>query len=394
VTLAAGLGTSAAGCSDLVESVAGNDSGAPASGDSGTKVVIEDGSAVIVGEDGAVIVDNDSAPPYDCAAEDASFGAPNDLACTGLYSDFATKTIAATAKPYDPGLHLWSDGATKLRWIALPAGAQIDTTDMNEWTFPVGTKVWKEFSVSGQRIETRMFWKRGTDDWVRGSYAWSADETSATYLPGGQTDVGGGNYEVPSVDECDECHSGRIDRLLGFEAVSLSQTSSTGLNMSALVAASLLTAAPTGSLIVPDDGSGLGAPALGWLHANCGNACHNPSPSAFAASTGLLMRLEVSTDPDAGVQTLGAYVDTDTYRTAVNVTPNLQPYADDGWKRITPHDTFGIGDGGLPGVSLIPYRDETRNNTQLQMPPIDSHIPDLADVAIVKNWITNGNFPQ
>lgn len=179
--------------------------------------------------------------------------------------------------------------------------------------------------------------------------------------------------------------------MLGFEAVSLSQASATGLNLAALVTQKLITAAPTGTLTIPDDGSGRGAPALAWLHANCGTSCHNPSPGSSAGATALLLRLDVSA-PDGGVQTLGAYTATNTYTTSVNVAPTAEPYAGLGWKRITPHDTFAL-DGGLPGASLIPYAAGKRNAPGLQMPPIDTNIPDIADVAQLQDWITNGNFP-
>ena len=93
-------------------------------------------------------------------------GEPTELRCTGLYSDWDSKTVATDAQLYDPGLHLWSDGADKTRWIYLPAGQKIDTSDMDEWAFPVGTKIWKEFRLSladaatETRIETRLLWKQ------------------------------------------------------------------------------------------------------------------------------------------------------------------------------------------------------------------------------------------
>ena len=49
---------------------------------------------------------------------------------------------------------LWSDGAVKRRFIYLPPGTTIDTTNMDEWVFPVGTKFWKEFSVDGRKLRT------------------------------------------------------------------------------------------------------------------------------------------------------------------------------------------------------------------------------------------------
>ena len=101
-----------------------------------------------------------------------------DLRCTGLYADWTAKKVSATALPYDPGLHLWSDGANKLRWIQLPPGTKIDTSLMDNWLFPVGTKIWKEFSTGAKRIETRLLWKSDAG-WYATTYRWSADESSA-----------------------------------------------------------------------------------------------------------------------------------------------------------------------------------------------------------------------
>src|SRR5262245_3812814 len=86
-------------------------------------------------------------------------GLPVDLRCTGLYADWASKTVAPDVQPFAPGTPLWSDGARKQRWIQLPAGATIDTTNPDEWVFPVGTKAWKEFSLGGRKVETRLFQK-------------------------------------------------------------------------------------------------------------------------------------------------------------------------------------------------------------------------------------------
>ena len=43
----------------------------------------------------------------------------------------------------------------KRRWISLPPGSAIDASDPDAWAFPVGTRLWKEFSFGGQRVETR-----------------------------------------------------------------------------------------------------------------------------------------------------------------------------------------------------------------------------------------------
>ena len=101
---------------------------------------------------------------------------PQRLAETGLYADIATGELAADVVAYTPQFPLWSDGADKRRWIWLPPGTQIDTDDQDEWKFPDGTKLWKEFSVAGIAIETRLIEKRGPadDDWIPISYVWNA----------------------------------------------------------------------------------------------------------------------------------------------------------------------------------------------------------------------------
>jgi hypothetical protein len=387
VPLALGAGAASfGGCSNLVNPIGGADGG-------GTNP--EDGGPIGTGDAPVVVLTDsasDDAGPIDagdCPAENATLGAPQDLQCTGLYSNFATKTVAAGIVAYNPGLTLWADGATVARYILLPSGQKIDTTDMNEWTFPVGTKVWQEFQIAATRIETRWYWKRGPGDWVRGPYVWSADgASSATYTTTGVTNVGGSSYDVPPVGDCDTCHSGRIDRLLGVEAVSLAQTSASGVTIATLTTGNQLTVVPpAGSLVIPDDGTGLAAPALSWLHANCGTSCHSASPAANAASTGLLLRLDVA-QGDAGLS-LGDVYQTNTYVTSVNVTPQLDPFSGEGWHRITPNDAF---EGGI-GTSLVPFAAGSRGVPSVQMPPIDTAVTDVTDLNALRSWITRGNFP-
>src|SRR4051794_12168837 len=71
------------------------------------------------------------------AALDCSAALPIHLGCTGLYADWGTRALSPTVRAYDPALHLWSDGAAKRRFIELPQGSTIDTSDMDEWSFPV-----------------------------------------------------------------------------------------------------------------------------------------------------------------------------------------------------------------------------------------------------------------
>ncbi len=310
-----------------------------------------------------------------CAVGDA--GEPTELRCTGLYASWTQKTLGPGVRRYDPGLHLWSDGAAKTRWIYLPPGTQIDTSDMNEWSFPTGTKLWKEFVVGGVRLETRMIWKRPPpdggvgDDWYLTTYRWSADGTQALELTAGATHADGNSYEIPSQKSCIECHSGRADRVLGFEAIALSTPAAGGVTMAALQAENLLTQPPETPLAIPGDPTT--AAALGYLHMNCGVICHNRR-GGEAAFSGLLMRLESNA--------LDAVQSTDTWATGVNVpayfltsfgqTQIFVPCAADksaAYYRMSVRD----GTGGVPFGS--------------QMPPVITHQTDRAGLAALAAWL-------
>jgi hypothetical protein len=325
----------------------------------------------------------------DCGV--GSAGEPTDLRCTGLYADWASKTIATGLAEYDPGLHFWSDGADKTRWIALPPGQKIDSTDMDEWTFPVGTKIWKEFRLAlgdagadaGQdggaetRIETRMLWKRAAGSWYRTTYRWTDDGVSdATELTTGQTNVAGTTYEVPSQSDCDTCHNGRIDGVMGFEAVALSSPLASGLTMQALTTQGLLTAPPSSPIVIP--GSAGDAALLGWMHMNCGVSCHNRGNGA-AAITHFYLRLDVGT--------LATEKSTDAYTTGWNVV--TQNFSIPGVSTTYRFHSCDVG------ASASYYRADERDGvdgtaTGVQMPPLVSHLVDAVDVAAMQTWINQG----
>jgi hypothetical protein len=92
--------------------------------------------------------------------------APRLLSQTGLYADAAALTIDAGNRLFSPQYPLWSDGATKRRWVRLPKGSQIDIADPGKWELPVGTKFWKEFAFNGRKTETRFLWQTAKDKWI------------------------------------------------------------------------------------------------------------------------------------------------------------------------------------------------------------------------------------
>lgn len=298
---------------------------------------------------------------------------PASLACAGLYDDFATKAIAAGAFAYTPATPLWSDGAQKQRWIELPPNTQIDISNPDEWTFPLGTKLFKEFRVEGKRVETRMFQKVASDFWIYATYAWNGDDSAATINFGGTVAVGDGGttWNIPTNDDCDECHRGRQDRILGFEQVGLGLPDAQGLTLAQLAELGLVTPAPaTVSLTIGDDGTGLDALALGWIHVNCGVTCHNSNASAAGYGAGMLLRL----DPTQLDGTPPSAATWDILRTTIDVPCVSGSVA--GQPRIRPHDAAG---------SVLYQLVDQRG--ALQMPPIASTVVDTSDVAVVASWI-------
>lgn len=328
----------------------------------------------------------DAAPEPTCDDAGAST-LPTHLWCTGLYQSWNRKQLAPSAREYAPAYALWSDGATKRRWVQLPAGSQIDTSNMDEWSFPVGTKFWKEFAVNGKRIETRFMWKTADYTWLRTTYRWTANEDDAIRFDTGSwgpdggfppgADVDAGDYEIPSVDKCDECHNGRVDSILGFEAINLGLPGASGITLAQLVSDNWLSVnPPVANLTLPDDSTNLARPAIGWLHSNCGLTCHNTSPGATCGFRGMNLRIAYNElhPADGGAP---AVANLALFKTTKNVTAALP---NSSFKRIAP---------GSPSTSAISYFISRRDGSDPdgQMPPIVSHVVDTTNVAAIQAWI-------
>jgi hypothetical protein len=335
----------------------------------------EAGEAGEAGATAAVVQTAALVLPALCATDTQT--PPTNLVCTGLYTDIVAKTIAPGLEAYAPAVPLWSDGAEKQRWISLPAGQVIDNSNPDEWTFPVGTKVWKEFSKAGHRVETRLWQKVDANYWADATYAWNSDETSAIISPGGDIPFGTGTYHIPTPDECQDCHRGRSDRILGFEQVLMGLEGATGLTLDRLVAEQRLSTPPKSTpLVIGDDGTGLAAPALAWLHVNCGVSCHNRNSNSKAWSTGLFMRLEPTLLDGSSV------VGFDSLTTTIGV-PAVTP-SWSGQPRIK---------AGDPAHSLL-YELISHRGTGVQMPPIATSFVDAADDPLVEAWIAELPVPS
>src|SRR5204863_4211538 len=145
--------------------------------------------------------------------------APVRLADTG-FAD-------ATRRPFSPQYPLWSDGAAKARWVYLPEGATIDTSDPGDWKFPVGTKFWKQFTFNGKKVETRFLWHASATEWIFATYVWNEEGTNAVLAPdtgvaGAVALANGRRHDIPGRTDCRACHGEKRPGPLGFNALPLS----------------------------------------------------------------------------------------------------------------------------------------------------------------------------
>jgi mono/diheme cytochrome c family protein len=349
------------------------------SSDGGPAATLPESGAVDAGDRDAVVPADakldvsvpspDAAPPpVDAAVDAADSGAyladyPRLLSQTGLYSDITTETLGEGVRAFQPRYTLWSDGATKRRYVYLPPGEQIDTSDMDFWVYPVGTTAWKEFTRNGIRVETRMLRKHGpaSSDWTMIAYQWKTDQSDAVAVPAGSKNANGTPHDIPAQKDCLFCHGNMKDVLLGVTAIQLSHSNAiAGLGIDDLVEEKRLSAKPSAPIQIPGDAVAEGA--LGYLHANCG-LCHN-SQSKVARTTPL--RLWESTLKLETVETtLG-------YETTVGAANSFLP-------------ELHVVEPGRPDESELVIRISERGIRQ--MPPIATEVVDEDGVAKIRAWV-------
>lgn len=308
----------------------------------------------------------------------AGTDAPDDVYCTGLYATRDPAFHVPEAIAYTPGVLLWSDGAEKQRFLMLPEDSPIDTHDLDHWVFPVGTRVFKEFRLDDQLVETRMLWKQADTNWVSTTYVWDDAGETATRNTSSKGVVRDDGYEIPTDRDCGKCHHGGSDYVLGIEAVALALPTAEGHTLTDFAADGLLSDPPADTTVtLPEDASGHAGAALGFLHANCGMPCH--STRGLGDETELVMRVRAGELWDeTGHRRDLAVSETDAYHAMVGVSPTTasvaQKYPDA--LRITPGDH---------DQSVVWLLSDVRG--PYQMPPLASHRVDEVDNAEVAAWI-------
>ena len=306
---------------------------------------------------------------------------PQRLQDTGLYADFATLQVDPKHLQFSPQYPLWTDGAAKRRWISLPPGAAVDGSDPDAWSFPAGTRIWKEFSFAGQRVETRYLERQADGQWLYAAYAWSPDGreaqlTSERGRRGAYPLQGGRSHAIPSISDCKACHQGGRSEVLGFSALQLSPERDPGaphaeplsdVDLNYLIEKGLLVGFPKPLQDTPPRimaASATERAALGYMHGNCGH-CHNEQGPL--KNVGLFLRHTSGAEVQPAIaSTIGHPVK--------KPAPGQSP---DAVLRIDP---------GHPDRSGLMQRVASRYPA-LQMPPMGTELVDEEAVALLRRWV-------
>ncbi|MDX1951995.1 MAG: PA14 domain-containing protein [Verrucomicrobiota bacterium] len=117
---------------------------------------------------------------------------PALLSQAGVFKNLTNLEPADGFVKYNVNSPLWSDGAVKTRWFAIPDGKKISFSTNGEWSFPDGSVWLKHFELpnnetnaeSRHRLETRIL-VRDTNGYVYGaSYKWRPDFSDADIVNG------------------------------------------------------------------------------------------------------------------------------------------------------------------------------------------------------------------
>jgi uncharacterized repeat protein (TIGR03806 family) len=291
--------------------------------------------------------------------------------------DVALQEPSAGVVPYEVLAPLWSDGASKLRFIWLPAGQKLGY-GQDWWTVPAGTWLVKTFYFPrdarepgrGRRLlETRvMAFEQGGV--ARATYVWNEAQTEA-FASGGQIDLpvewmdlqGASHaqtHHVPGTSQCGWCH-GASDRSRGLGLrtwemnVDRSFADGTTNQLEHLVAAGVLDQTDGVPERVSDPyGEGpLPERAITYLRANCAS-CHRRE--GYAKGSGVFFE---------SAEAIAA--------TVCRSTKNV-----DGRDRVIVPGEPEASALVARMLSTDPYR---------HMPQGPIHIPDPDGIALLRAWI-------
>ena len=312
---------------------------------------------------------------------------PRLLSETGLFTSVAGHQVHPALLPYGVNVELWSDGAHKERWIAIPGDAQMTYSAQRGWDLPEGSVLVKSFGLEREAgrpetrrwIETRLL-TRQEGEWIGYSYLWNDAQTEAVLVekagrdvdftitdPAGENGIRTQSWHYPSRAECMVCHSRAAKYVLGISTHQLNREHafSTGNRNQIELYEALgmfdaeLPKRPAEMdklAALSDESASLDLRARSYLHANC-SFCHVPAGGGNSA-----VDFE-----------LGADLENASFVDAAPV-----------------HNKFGLDDArivahGSPERSVLMYRLSRRGKDQ--MPPLASAVVDERAIEVIRAWI-------
>ncbi len=214
---------------------------------------------------------------------------PRALSQTGCASATDPKLPVTGMNAYELNTALWSDGAIKKRWFAIPSTSRIQVEANHDWTFPIGSVLRKDFYLGTQIVETRLFARHTDGEWAGYSYEWNANQTDATLLDTNkQVTINNQAWLYPSPSQCLGCHTIAAGHVLGPETAQLNRDIVDPVNggninqltylQSKNVFLTTLPNVTTLPKLVDYQNTALDITdrARAYLHANCSH-CHQPN---------------------------------------------------------------------------------------------------------------------
>jgi uncharacterized repeat protein (TIGR03806 family) len=283
--------------------------------------------------------------------------------------------------PYDLNMPLFSDYASKKRFIYVPRGSIISFDTSSTLVLPLGSVLIKHFyypNASGidNYIETRLLIHQ-SNGWQAETYEWNTAQTEAVRTIVGGTrnlnvEINGQmrsiNYLIPNQNQCKNCHAynGKIEPI-GPVIQNLNKPYDYATGMENQIdkwISSGILSSPSTSIVpswpeIDDLSSSLNSRARAYLATNCAS-CHRLEGSA--ANSGLY--LEYSNNDSASVGFFKSPV------------------------------AAGAGSGGLTYVIKPGHADESillfrmiSDQVNARMPEIGRSIAHEEGIALIRDWI-------
>jgi len=171
--------------------------------------------------------------------DSAVLNAPLVLSETAVFTDISALEPQPDLVHYSVQSPLWSDGATKQRWMGLPPGEQAELRPTGNWSFPEGTVFVKQFALALDErepsrltpLETRLLVAGAGGEYYGVTYRWNREGTDAdlviepTFQDLTVIDASGAartqTWFYPGPNDCLTCHSANAGHVLGVRTAQL-----------------------------------------------------------------------------------------------------------------------------------------------------------------------------